>query len=261
MSNSVPLIAPVSGAGSLRGLNRRFVYNVRAGYAQESQRVARQLSSMGLSSVAVVYQDNPGGREGASIFEIACRELGMKVVSSQKVGGTRSTPQGAARAVAQASPNAVVLFATYDIGTEIIRASRAAGYAAMFMTVSSAGSKALNEELLDDARGMGMTQVMPYPWSGTLPLVREYQQRMLENGFSQKDFSYGSLEGFVAARVVVEGLRRSGKGLSAARLADALDNLGEFDLGGLQLNYSPRSREASKFVDLTVMGPGGKFLK
>ena len=260
-ATGVPLIAPISGAESLRSVNLRHVYNLRASQARETQRLAQQLASMGLTKVAAAYQDDALGREGAKAFDKACREAGVQAVLLQRVGSRASEIQVAAKALASVEPKAIVLFATYDVGTEIIRASRAAGYGAIFMTVSSAGSKALSEVLLEDARGTGMTQVVPFPWSAGVPLVAQYQRLMLESGFSMKDFSYGSLEGFLAARVAVEGLKRSGRDPSAAKLAQSLDSLGEYDLGGMRIHYSAQDHSGANFVDLTVMGPGGRFLK
>jgi branched-chain amino acid transport system substrate-binding protein len=260
-TNRVPLVAPFSGAASLRSSERRYVYNLRAELAQESRHLARQLASMGLKSVAAAYQNDADGLEGVNAFEQACREFGLNLVAKLQVGTSITETKDAATALASKTPHAILLFANYDVGVEVIRASRIAGYGAIFMTVSSAGSKALNEQLLDAARGMGMTQVMPYPWSEAVSLVSQYQKLMIESGFSARDFSYGSLEGYAAARVLVEGLRRSGKDISAARLASALDGLGEWDLGGLRVSYSAQNRVGTRYIDLTVIGQDGKFLK
>jgi branched-chain amino acid transport system substrate-binding protein len=260
-ANRVPLVAPFSGAASLRSNERRYVYNLRAELTQESRHLARQLASMGLKSVAAAYQNDSDGIEGVNAFEQACRELGLTLVAKLQVGTSFAETKNAATALASKRPQAIMLFANYDVGVDVIRASRFAGYGAIFMTVSSAGSKALNEQLLDAARGMGMTQVMPFPWSEAVGLVSQYQKLMIESGFSAKDFSYGSLEGYAAARVLVEGLRRTGKDISAARLANALDGLGEMDLGGLRVSYSPQSRLGTRHIDLTVIGQDGKFLK
>jgi branched-chain amino acid transport system substrate-binding protein len=260
-ASRVPLVAPFSGAASLRSSERHYVYNLRAELTQESRYLARQLASMGLRSVAAAYQNDADGLEGVNAFEQACRELGLNLVAKMPVGTSISETREAAKAMASKAPQAIMLFANYDVGVDVIRASRIAGYGAIFMTVSSAGSKAINEQLLDAARGMGMTQVMPFPWSEAVGLVSQYQKLMIESGFSAKDFSYGSLEGYAAARVLVEGLRRSGKDISAARLTSALDGLGEWDLGGLRLNYSTQRREGARYIDLTVIGQDGRFLK
>ena len=257
----VPLIAPFSGAESLRRPANRYVFNLRAGHSREAERLARQLSAMGLSSASVAFQDDAFGRECLVSFEAAATQAGLKVKTSRKLSSARSEVQAAAQAIVASGPQAVVLFATYDIGADFIRAARTAGYGAVFMTVSAVGSKALSDELLEQARGIGMTQVVPFPWVASVPLVAEYQRLMLASGHSQKDFGFSSLEGFMAAKLTVDALRRTGRDMSSQRLADSLEGLGDVDLGGFFVRYGPQSKDGSKYVDLTVIGPAGRFLK
>jgi ABC-type branched-subunit amino acid transport system substrate-binding protein len=103
-----------------------------------------------------------------------------------------------------------------------------------------------------------ISQVVPFPYQGNSAIVREYQQRMTESG--DKDFGFSSLEGFLAAKVLTEGLKRAGKTLTREGLITALESLKDFNMGGFTINYSAKSHEGSNFSDLTIIGRGGKFI-
>ena len=104
-----------------------------------------------------------------------------------------------------------------------------------------------------------ISQVVPFPYIPSAAIVREYQQRMAEAGSNDYDFS--SMEGFMAGRVLVEGLRRAGRSLSRDGLTAALESLRSWDMGGFTISYSPTSHEGSRFTDLTIIARGGKFVK
>ena len=104
-----------------------------------------------------------------------------------------------------------------------------------------------------------LTQVVPYPWVASTPLVEEYQKLYVKA--KKAEPSYNSMEGFLAARVLVEGLRRSGPQLTAERFVEAMEGLRSLDLGGYGIGYSASDRQGSQFVELTVLGPGGKILR
>jgi ABC-type branched-subunit amino acid transport system substrate-binding protein len=125
-----------------------------------------------------------------------------------------------------------------------------------FWNVSFVGSKALVKELGDEnARGAEISQVVPFPWSTAIPIVTEYQKKIGD----EKNYSFTSLEGYIAAKVLVEGLKKAGRNLSRESLVDALSNLGTIDLGGFKVSYSPSNHNGSSFVELTIVSKGGTF--
>jgi hypothetical protein len=141
----------------------------------------------------------------------------------------------------------------------LIKQARAKAYGGQFFNVSFVGSKALAEELGDTGAGVTISQVMPFPYTPSSAIVREYQQRMTEGG--HKDFDFSSMEGFLVAKVFAEGLRRAGKGLTRESLVTALESMRDYNMGGFTVNYSPQSHEGSRFTDLTIIGRGGKFMR
>lgn len=258
----VPLIGTISGAESLRppreqNPNGRYMFNVRASYADETAAIVNQLVSLGLRNVAVVYQNDGFGKSGLEgvIAALANHRLTPSAVASIERNSLEVAP--AVAKLREVNPQAVVMVTLYKPTAEFVRQMKRAGQHPQFMTLSSVGAELLVEELGEDARGIGISQVMPYPWNDTTPLVAEYHRL---NGKPGR-YSYYGVEAYVTARVLVEGLRRAGKQLGRERLIATLESLRDHDLGGYRINYSPSGRAGSRFVDLTVIGSGGRVLR
>jgi len=98
---------------------------------------------------------------------------------------------------------------------------------------------------------------VPFPWGTGLPVVKEYQQLSKKAGFT--DYNFSALEGFLTAKVMVEGLKRTGKNLTREGFVDTMEKMQDVDLGGFFVGYSPKNHAGSKFVDLTIIARDGKF--
>jgi ABC-type branched-subunit amino acid transport system substrate-binding protein len=127
------------------------------------------------------------------------------------------------------------------------------------MTLSPVGADLLAKELGNDARGIGISQVMPYPFNDTTPVVREYQ-RLLKS-LDKTSYSYYGIEAYDTAKVMVEAIRKAGKEPTREKLVQALEGMGQTDIGGYRINFAPGQRGGSKYVDLTVIGSGGRVLR
>ena len=126
--------------------------------------------------------------------------------------------------------------------------------------MSFVGSRALAKEIGVEGRGVAVSQVVPFPWNIGLPIVKEYQQR-LEAFTGKQDFSFTSLEGYIAAKVLVEGLQRTGKDLTRERFVNAMETMRDVDVGGFAVTFTPANHNGSKFVELTVIGKDERFLR
>jgi branched-chain amino acid transport system substrate-binding protein len=134
-----------------------------------------------------------------------------------------------------------------------------AGSATQFYNVSFVGSKALADALGKEGVGVAISQVVPFPWGTAIPVVKEYQQLSKKAGFT--DYNFSALEGFLVAKVFTEGLRRTGRDLTREKFIASLEKMEDVDLGGFFVSYSPKSHTGSAFVDLTIIGRDGKFLR
>ncbi len=257
----VPLVGTISGAGSLRepisqNPGSRYMFNVRASYADETEAIVNQLVSLGLKNIAVFYQNDGFGKSGLDGVTSALKKHNLAPTAAATVERNSIDVAAAVEAIAKAKPQAVVMVTLYKPTAAFVKAMKKANQNPMFMTLSPVGTEQLIAELGPDARGIGISQVMPYPWSDVVPMVRDYQKLLGGKG----GYSYYGIEAYAMARVMVDALKRMGKDPSREKLMAALENT-SLDMGGLKVAFSATNRQGSNFVELTVVGPGGKILK
>jgi len=260
----VPLVGTISGAGTLResltlNANGRYMFNVRTSYADETAVIVNYLASMGIGRVAVFYQNDGFGKSGLDGINAALAQRKLEAVAIATVERNSLDVAAAVDAIAKAKPQAVIMVTLYKPTAAFIKAMKQGGNNPLFMALSPVGTEQLIRELGDvSPRGLGISQVVPYPWSAAIPVVREYQKVSAKPGV----YSYYGMEAYLMARTMVEGLKRTpAKDISREQLVAALEGLGNFDLGGFKLNYGPASRQGASFVELTVLGANGKLLK
>jgi ABC-type branched-subunit amino acid transport system substrate-binding protein len=255
----IPLIGPFTGAQGLREPFNRNLFHVRASYFDETERIVQHLTTLGISKIAVFYQNDSYGKAGLEGMLRALTKRNLKPTASVTVERNTVDVAASLAAILKAAPEAVVQISAYKSCAALIRQAKARGYGGQFFNVSFVGSKALADELGDVGAGVTISQVVPFPYIASSPIVREYQQRMTEAG--HKDFDFSSMEGFLAAKVFTEGLRRAGRALTRESLVTALESIREYNMGGFYVNYSPKSHEGSRFTDLTLIGRGGRFVR
>lgn len=257
----VPLIGTISGAGTLREAistnpNTRYMFNVRASYADETEAIVNQLAALGLKNIAVFYQNDGFGKSGLEGVTAALKKHNLAPSAVGTVERNSVDVAKAVEAISKATPQAVVMVTLYKPTAAFVKAMKKAGQNPMLSTLSPVGAEQMVQELGADARGIVVSQVVPYPWNNVVPVVRDYQKLS-----EKQQFSYYGLEGYIMARTLVEGLKRAGKDLTRDKLVSALESLSNTDIGGYRINYSATARQASHFVELTVVGPGGRLLK
>ena len=255
----VPLVGPFTGAESLRDPVNRYIFNVRASYYNETEKIVEQLVSTGNHKIAVFYQDDAYGQAGLKGVELAMTKRDMKISALGKVERNTINVEGAAKAINAVQPDGVIMISAYTSITEFVRQMKNAGSTTQFHNVSFVGSKALADTLKDEGYGVAISQVVPFPWSPSVPIVKEYEQVLTHAGIN--DFNFSSLEGYIVGKVMVEGLKRAGKDLTREKLIAALEGMNNVDLGDFVIGFSPTNHSGSKFVDLTMIGHAGKFIK
>jgi len=255
----VPLVGMFTGAEALRAPLNRYVFHVRASYYDETEKIVEQVVSTGGKKIAVFYQNDAYGEAGRKGTEIALAKRSMKIYSNGTVERNTLKVENAVKTISASEPDAVVMVGAYAACAEFIKQMKKAGSGATFYNVSFVGSKALSDALGDAGSGVAISQVVPFPWGTSVPVVKEYQALSARSGF--KDYNFSAMEGFLTAKVMVEGLRRAGKNPTREGLVDALERMQDVDLGGFYVSYSPKNHAGSKFVDLTIIGHNGKFLR
>jgi len=257
----VPLIAPLTGAQLTRNPFNRLIFNVRASYHQEIEASIHYLQRFGRRGIAIVYQNDAYGRDGLQGALLSLRRHGLTPLTLVSVERTSSDTDEAARRVALSRPDAVLVVSTYGTVASFITNLRRHHCDAQVMNVSFVGSNALADALPPPLRhGVGISQVVPFSWNPRVPVVRDYQNTIRRNR-SSVSYGFSSLEGYLAARLLVMALVKAGPEPTRERLIRALETMGKVDLGGFRVNFSPSRRSGSDFVELSfLVGQGGAFI-
>lgn len=253
----IPFFGPFTGAEVLRDPFSKWVFHLRASYYDETGLIVKQLTSLGLKKIAVFYQDDAYGKAGLEGVKRALKPLGLAPVA---LGTVQRNTVDVAKAVAEivpAMPDAVVQISAYKSCAAFIREARKAGYGGTFYNVSFVGTQALADELGREGRGIIVSQVMPFPFSTTTQISREYLDAVAKAG-PEATPNYSSMEGYLAAKVFAEGLRRAGKNPSRESLVGGLESISNANFGGFRVDFSARDHVASHFVDLSMLTEDGK---
>ena len=256
--HKVPSLAPFTGADPMRVFNP-YVYNMRASYADELEKIVEHFAPLGIQRFSIVHYDDVVGRENLAAVERALKKRGLAAVSVASFKD-RAKPDIAAgvREVAKGAPDVVILTTLYKASADFIKAAKHTGLGAQMASNSFPGASPLAKELGAEGAGTIVATVVPPPTKRSLPVVQEYQAA-IERQIGRKDYSFTSLESFIAAKVTVEALRRAGPRPTREGFMQALDGMRSFDAGGYVLSFSPQNHNGSSFVELTVIGRGQKF--
>jgi ABC-type branched-subunit amino acid transport system substrate-binding protein len=253
-----PFFAPFTGAMALRQPFNRYAFHVRASYNDETALIVKQLTALGLKKIAVFWQNDAYGKAGLDGVELALAAQGLKPVAQATVERNTVNVAQAVKALVPARPDAVVQISAYKSCAAFIRAARAAGYGGTFYNVSFVGTQALADELGKDAAGVVVSQVVPSPYSASKAIVREFIDAVKKAG-GDNQANYSSLEGYIAAKVLIEGMRRAGAGkLGRENLIGGLEAIGDESFGGFSVGFSPTDHVASKFVELSMLTGDGR---
>ncbi len=257
----VALVAPYTGAEALRNPFNPNIFHIRAGYADEAEEMVKQLDKQGLKRIAVMYQDDPFGKAGLAGVEAAVAKRKYMLVGS---AGYEKGTDNVAEAVKQltaALPQAVIMISINKPSGAFVRQFRVAAPGVQLFNISVVNPKEVARIAGEDlARGVGIAQVMPYPYSSATAVVKEYQQLMAKYAPGQ-EYSYTSLEEFIGAKVLVEGLKRAGAKPTREGVIKALASLNRFDTGGFVVGFSENNRIGSRFVEVTIIGKNGTLLR
>jgi branched-chain amino acid transport system substrate-binding protein len=252
----VPFIAPFTGAMALRDPFSKYVFHMRASYNDETALIVKQMATLDLKKVAVFYQNDAYGKAGLDGVTLALSAQNLKPVAQVTVERNTVEVDAAVKALVAAAPDAIVQVSAYKSCAAFIRAARKAGYGGTFYNVSFVGTQALADELGKDGAGVVVTQVVPSPYNTARPIAREFVEAVKKaGGDAQANFS--SMEGFLAAKVFTEGLRRASSPTRDGLIA-GLESLSDQSFGGFSVNFSSTNHVASRFVDLSMLTGDGR---
>ncbi|MBU1815641.1 MAG: ABC transporter substrate-binding protein [Gammaproteobacteria bacterium] len=254
----IPVVGIASATHLLRAQMNRYGFPVRASVTDEGRALAKHIHTVGFERVAVIFQDVPLGHATRHSMDAGLSEVNLAATHVMLDAAGTQAADVAGRAV-QSKPQAIFLGVLTPAAAALIRELRNLSFSGALYTFSSTDAVVLTKMVGDKAVGMAISQVVPMAGGPRVKVVAEYLQAV-------KDLARGSptilgLEGYLEAKVLVEGLRRSGANPTPDALVRALETLRDFDLGGFFVDYGSRMHTGSLFVEIDMIGPNGKLVR
>jgi branched-chain amino acid transport system substrate-binding protein len=254
--SNIVLLGPISGAEIFRQPIQTYVFNTRASYEDEVEMlVSHLIADLGVTKIALFRQDDSYGDAGRATVLDVLQRRGLRLVGEGSYVRNSVRAQDALYHIAKSKPEAVLLFGTYKPCADFIRGAKQLGLkSTVFCNVSSVGTEPLANYLGEAGEGVIISQVVPSPYDGSLPLVRDYQNDMQAIGSTE--FTYMGLEGYLNGFVMLTALRAAGPELTEEKLVQALEGV-DIDFKLLRIRFGSNIRQGSHQVFLTEI-KGGK---
>ncbi|SFC74425.1 ABC transporter substrate-binding protein [Collimonas sp. OK412] len=257
-ANHVPLIAPSTGASVFHNPVNPLIFNVRAKYQTEIGKAVEYFIFAGVKSIGLLHVDDTFGQDGLAGFNSAMKAHSLP--SAVIISFARDNPdyKTTAANVIKAKPAALIIVSSSKNTIDVIKEIRAQGSKLQIMTLSNNSSESFIRELGSARSGIILGQITPPPDLVSTRLGQEFEAAAKK---THATASYAAMEGFVSAKVLVEGLRRAGSNLTRDRFLHALESIRHEDLGGLMITYTAQNHTGSEFVEFTMIGKDGRYVR
>ena len=256
--NGLPVVGVRTGATTVR--SDPYIFHLRASYADETSKIIDHLATLTYSRIAVLYQADSFGEEGLAGVNAAMKRHNLKLVTAAPYEKNTTNVEAAVKAIIAAAPQAVVMVSNTAASAEFVKQMRGAGnYAALYAVSVTDGNQLMDKIGEKYARGLAVAQVMPNPALSSVRLVKELSRLVEQSGNKEARVTFTSVEGYLMAKVLVEGLKRAGRTPTRESLARGLESLTGWDSGGLTVKFGSGVRDGVSYVDLTMVGRGGKL--
>jgi branched-chain amino acid transport system substrate-binding protein len=257
----IPLLGTLPAIDSFRRPVRPYIFHLRRGDEFEITKIARHLATIGNRRVAVIYYGDAAGEGAVPVVKRELSSVGGSLVFEGRVEVNKPITEAILHKLGEANAQAAIMFMPAEATGATVAALRQRGielplYSVSYLDpaslVQSAGSRY--------ARGVAISQAFPNPRSHQMPLMAEFRRDMAAMPPDQRKISPFTLEGYIAARVLVEAVRAAGGSKATGKaVQSALERL-RFDMGGLAVNFQPSTHVGLDFVDIGVVDEAGRLL-
>lgn len=248
------LVGPSTGAYALRQPVHANVFHVRASYRQEMRYAAESMNRLGMKRIVVIQAASEFADD--AVAGLADAKLSPPPVI-ERIDPARDNIQALVDRIAPQDPQVVFAIGDATLASSTLTAFRSAGVFAQFITLSNNATESFLEALGPKGRGVAITQVYPYERSAMSPLVQRAMDVGRQRGL--RELTPSIMEGFTAAQVLVEGLRRAGKDASREKLIASLNGISRLNIGGMVISYSPTDHSGTSYTDLSVVSESGRL--
>lgn len=260
IESGMPFFAPFTGALLARPKGVRNVFNIRASYPDEAEQLVQHLATIGIKKIAVAHQNNAFGKEVLDGAQVAMQRHKLTNAPTATVENDGSDAARAAATLIEAQPEAVIVGLAGKPTLDFVKAIRSKRRGLALYALSVMGTPATLKALGDDAVGIAISQVVPSPLATVVPVVRDFRAAWKASGTALEP-SHLALEGYINARVFVEALKKAGPNATRAGFIDSTWAMKRQDLGGFDVGFSEPGKNASRFVELTMVARDGRLVR
>ncbi len=250
--NAMPVVGLFTGAEALRTPLKKYIFNIRASYFQETDAIVSYfVNEKKLNKIAVFYQNDAYGMAGLKGAEIALKKFNLKPVAlGTYKRGSLNVTEGL-NSILKGNPEAVIMIGYYGPCAKFILEAKAKNKNLFFHNVSFVGPDVLIKLLKNNTDNVYVTQVVPPPTASDIPVVQKYQQ-LLTKSFPMDTPNFVSIEGFINAMILVKALEKAGKDIDRDKFVNALESMNNLDIGGVTINFSNQDHQGMKNVYITL---------
>ncbi|MES2298509.1 MAG: ABC transporter substrate-binding protein [Pseudomonadota bacterium] len=253
-SAKVPFFAPFTGADTIRKQNS-YVYTIRATYADEISKLLGFWAPLGISRVAVLHYDDAVGKQN---FQTAAKALEKfnKVPVSVAIKRNAELTDADVANIIKADTQIILVTTSYAPLAQMRRKLTKLDNYSLVTSLSFAGASQIAKSLGEAAGGITVALTVPLPTDRTVAVVAECQDAWREAG-QAGPVSPTALEAYIAAKVLVEGIRHAGREVTRESLQESLAALTKVDVGDFVVQFKPGFHHGGKFVDIAVIAHNG----
>ncbi len=249
----VLLFAPMAAADEFRGQLYPNVYSLRPGYSEEAAAITKHAETLGSRKLAILHATDGESLAALEAAERTMTGLGANLIIKAAMS-SGSLANSVDRALA-ARPESVLMISDASGAASAVRDLRAKGFRGPIYGFSNTGESLLAEQLGPAGAGVVVVRVVPKSDNPKLAVVREMQADLAEAKLGKPNVYL--LEGYIAARVFTEALRRIPKDPTRAKLKKAIEGLDEVSVGGFRVHFT-EDRVASRMVELSLIDSQGR---
>lgn len=253
----LPLVCSYSGSPVLRAKHHPYFFTTMASYRDEVVQMVRNLITVQKSRFALCYSNSPFGQLMKPVVEEVAKELGATLVAQAPLETSGADAVACVQTIAAGSPDAIIFMAFGPSVISFVKAARAYIGVPIYC-VSISNSSAALKALGDDARGLAFVQLVPFPFRQTTPITRDLAAVVTRANLEP---SYDYMFGYLNMRIMLEGMRRAGKKVTSETIVKGMESLSNYDFGGYKVSYGPNKHHGSSFTEITIVGPGGRWLR
>lgn len=252
-AKGMALFAPFSGSLAIR--DRTPVFTIRASYRDEVEKIIAYWSTLGVNRMAVLHYDDEVGKANYETVAALLKTKGQAPLQVTVKRGAKLDP-ALLLPIVKFDPQVVIVTTQFPQLIDLIDFMAKQNKTYSLSALSFVNPDELAAAQGNIAKGTTVTQVVPNPRAVGIAVVKECGELLKATGAT---LNFTSLEACIAAKVLVEGIKKAGKNLTPQSIVAGLESLGAYDTGGFVVTFGKGSHHGSKWTDLSILSRGGTY--